>query len=64
MVVKSLNKERMKENMGIFDWELSEEDHLKISQIPQCKRISTYSLLSPQESRNSIDLLDVDIVED
>ncbi|KAJ8471878.1 hypothetical protein OPV22_026221 [Ensete ventricosum] len=64
MVVKSLNKERMKENMEIFDWELSEEDRVKISQIPQCKMISTYSLLSPQESRDSIDLLDVDIVED
>ncbi|RZR99455.1 hypothetical protein BHM03_00029026 [Ensete ventricosum] len=64
MVVKSLNKERMKENMEIFDWELSEEDRVKISQIPQCKMISTYSLLSPQESRDSIDLLDVDIVDD
>ncbi|RWW63496.1 hypothetical protein BHE74_00029337 [Ensete ventricosum] len=63
MVVKSLNKERMKENMEIFDWELSEEDRVKISQIPQCKMISTYSLLSPQESRDSIDLLDVDISE-
>ncbi|RWW32512.1 hypothetical protein GW17_00002815 [Ensete ventricosum] len=53
MVVKSLNKERMKENMEIFDWELSEEDRVKISQIPQCKMISTYSLLSPQEVKST-----------
>ncbi|WCJ37066.1 NAD(P)-linked oxidoreductase superfamily protein [Euphorbia peplus] len=35
VVVKSFNKERMKENLEIFDWELSEEDLQKINQIPQ-----------------------------
>ncbi|KAF8407550.1 hypothetical protein HHK36_006684 [Tetracentron sinense] len=36
VVVKSFNKGRMKENLQIFgDWELSEEDLNKISQIPQ-----------------------------
>ncbi|KAF2305717.1 hypothetical protein GH714_007755 [Hevea brasiliensis] len=35
VVVKSFNKERMKENLKIFDWELSEEDLQKINQIPQ-----------------------------
>ncbi|XP_042497630.1 non-functional NADPH-dependent codeinone reductase 2-like isoform X2 [Macadamia integrifolia] len=35
VVVKSFNKERMKENLGIFDWALSEEDSQKISQIQQ-----------------------------
>lgn len=35
VVVKSFNKERMKENLQIFDWELSEEDLQKIDQLPQ-----------------------------
>uniref|UniRef100_A0A803MBT1 NADP-dependent oxidoreductase domain-containing protein n=1 Tax=Chenopodium quinoa TaxID=63459 RepID=A0A803MBT1_CHEQI len=30
IVVKSFNNERMKENLKIFDWELTEEDHEKI----------------------------------
>ncbi|XP_065864943.1 non-functional NADPH-dependent codeinone reductase 2-like [Euphorbia lathyris] len=35
VVVKSFNKQRIKENLEIFDWELSEEDLQKIDQIPQ-----------------------------
>lgn len=35
MLVKSFNKERMKENLSIFDWELSDEDYLKINKIQQ-----------------------------
>ncbi|KAH9745917.1 Deoxymugineic acid synthase 1 [Citrus sinensis] len=35
LVVKSFNKERMKENLDIFDWELSAEELQKIEQIPQ-----------------------------
>ncbi|KAF3432037.1 hypothetical protein FNV43_RR26776 [Rhamnella rubrinervis] len=37
VVVKTFNKERMKENIDIFDWELSEEERHKISQLPQHK---------------------------
>ncbi|KAE8036943.1 hypothetical protein FH972_009574 [Carpinus fangiana] len=37
VLVKSFNKERMKENLDIFDWKLSPEDSQKISQIPQRK---------------------------
>ncbi|XAR65009.1 hypothetical protein NMG60_11008943 [Bertholletia excelsa] len=37
MVVKSFNKERMMENLGIFDWELSDEDYKKIEEIPQSR---------------------------
>ncbi|KAL2344191.1 hypothetical protein Fmac_005476 [Flemingia macrophylla] len=33
--VKSFNKERMKQNLDIFDWELSEEESQKFSYIPQ-----------------------------
>ncbi|XP_052206004.1 non-functional NADPH-dependent codeinone reductase 2-like isoform X2 [Diospyros lotus] len=35
MAVKSFNKHRLKENIGIFDWMLSPEDCRKIDQIPQ-----------------------------
>ncbi|XP_071689699.1 D-galacturonate reductase-like [Rutidosis leptorrhynchoides] len=38
-VVKSFNQERMKQNLEIFDWSLSEEELNKISQIPQQKHI-------------------------
>ncbi|XP_065876069.1 non-functional NADPH-dependent codeinone reductase 2-like [Euphorbia lathyris] len=37
VLVKSFNKERMKENMDIFNWTLSDEEHKKINQIPQIK---------------------------
>lgn len=37
LAVKSFNKERMKQNLEIFDWALSEEDHKKIEQIPQAR---------------------------
>lgn len=35
VIVKSFNKERMKLNLQIFDWELSTEDTEKIKIIPQ-----------------------------
>ncbi|KAK9903870.1 hypothetical protein M0R45_000842 [Rubus argutus] len=37
LAVKSYNKERLKQNLQVFDWELSQEDLNKISQIPQRK---------------------------
>ncbi|XP_057485614.1 non-functional NADPH-dependent codeinone reductase 2-like isoform X1 [Actinidia eriantha] len=37
VVVKSFNEERMKENLDIFDWKLSEEECEKINQISQTK---------------------------
>nr|ACM44070.1 NADPH-dependent codeinone reductase-like protein [Papaver rhoeas] len=47
LVVKSYNEERMKENLKIFDWELTEEDMDKISNIPQSRALSADFLLSP-----------------
>lgn len=38
-VVKSFNTERMKQNLEIFDWSLTEEELNKISQIPQRKHV-------------------------
>ncbi|KAI3839885.1 hypothetical protein MKX03_025150 [Papaver bracteatum] len=38
LVVKSFSEERMRENLNIFDWELTEEDLEKIGhEIPQCR---------------------------
>ena len=34
-MAKSTNRERMKQNLDIFDFELSEEDLERISQVPQ-----------------------------
>jgi len=36
-IVKSFNKERMKINLEVFDWELSEVDLKKIKQVSQCR---------------------------
>ncbi|KAK9059965.1 hypothetical protein SSX86_020669 [Deinandra increscens subsp. villosa] len=38
-IVKSFNKERMKQNLDIFDWALTQEELNKISQIPQRKLV-------------------------
>ena len=35
MVVKSFNGERMKQNLEIFNWSLSEDELKKINDIPQ-----------------------------
>lgn len=53
IVVKSYNKDRMKENLQIFDWELTEEDNHKISKIPQkrgCPGDMFVSLNGPYKS--------------
>ncbi|KAG0525992.1 hypothetical protein BDA96_06G106300 [Sorghum bicolor] len=47
-IAKSYNKERLKQNLEIFDWELTEEDRLKISQIPQRKVVQATSLFSEE----------------
>ncbi|PUZ47365.1 hypothetical protein GQ55_7G158600 [Panicum hallii var. hallii] len=62
MVAKSLKRERLKENMEIFDWELGDEDRFKISQIPQHKRVRVTGILSPEDA-SGVDLAELDIVE-
>ncbi|KAJ8773730.1 hypothetical protein K2173_006380 [Erythroxylum novogranatense] len=37
VVVKSFNEERMKQNLDIFNWSLTEEEHNKINEIPQSR---------------------------
>ncbi|KAL8106273.1 (1S)-1,7-diacetoxy-luvungin A aldo-keto reductase-like [Apium graveolens] len=37
VIMKSFNKDRLKQNQEIFDWELSAEESKKIAEIPQCR---------------------------
>ncbi|KAK2994375.1 hypothetical protein RJ640_029490 [Escallonia rubra] len=37
VLVKSFNKDRIKQNLQLFSWELSEEESKKISEIPQSR---------------------------
>jgi len=64
-IVKSYNKERLKQNLEIFDWELTEEDRFKISQIPQKKVIkATSGLFSEEGEFTSVDPAELNIVEE
>jgi diketogulonate reductase-like aldo/keto reductase len=62
-VVKSFSKERLKQNLEIFDWELTDDDLLKISLIPQRKMVTAAGLFSSQGEFSSVDLADMEIVE-
>lgn len=46
VVVRSLNPERLKQNLGIFDWELTDDDYDKINQIAQRRLIPSDFLIS------------------
>ncbi|CAL4975755.1 unnamed protein product [Urochloa decumbens] len=64
-IVKSNNKERLQQNLQIFDWELTDEDRLKISQIPQRKIVNVDMGLFSQEGEfTSVNPADLDIVEE
>ncbi|XP_010695883.2 non-functional NADPH-dependent codeinone reductase 2 [Beta vulgaris subsp. vulgaris] len=47
VVVKSFNKDRMKQNLGIFDWELTSDEHEKIRSIPQGRTCDGSDYTSP-----------------
>jgi len=49
LVTKSFNKERMMQNLEIFDWSLTEEESNKISQLPQRKGCLIASVLGPHD---------------
>jgi len=49
LVTKSFNKERMMQNLEIFDWSLTEEESNKISQLPQRKGNLIASVLGPHD---------------
>ena len=62
MVAKSMKKERLKENIEIFDWELTDEDRFKIAHIPQQKKVTVLAILSP-EGVPGVDFSEIDVVE-
>nr|CAB3484649.1 unnamed protein product [Digitaria exilis] len=63
-IVKSYNKERLKQNLDIFGWELTDEDRHKISQIPQRKFVTAMALFSPEGEFTSVDLSEMNVVEE
>nr|CAB3487184.1 unnamed protein product [Digitaria exilis] len=62
-IAKSYNMERLKQNLEIFDWELTDEDRLKISQIPQKKVLQGPSFFSQEGEFTSVDPEDLNVVE-
>ncbi|KAJ9169467.1 hypothetical protein P3X46_017662 [Hevea brasiliensis] len=55
--VKSYRKERLKENMNIFDWALLKDDHDKINQIPQQRLQPKEELVSANGPYKSLEEL-------
>ncbi|CAL5427752.1 unnamed protein product [Camellia sinensis] len=45
LVAKSFNKERMKENLEIFDWSLTEEESKIINELPERKGVQLASFV-------------------
>lgn len=56
-MAKSFNKERMKQNLEIFDFELSEDDLEKIKQIPQSRQYLGEMWLSENGSCKTLEEL-------
>ncbi|KAK7831229.1 non-functional nadph-dependent codeinone reductase 2 [Quercus suber] len=56
-IVKSYNKERLKENLQIFDWELSEDDYDKIGQIKQHRMMPKEDFVSAHGPYKSVEEL-------
>lgn len=48
VLVKSFNQERMKENLHIFNWKLSQEELDKIEQIPHSRGNTSEFAVSEQ----------------
>lgn len=55
VVVKSFNKERLKQNFDIFDWTLSDEDNKKIGEIPQVRNNIGTQFTSPNGPFKSVE---------
>lgn len=55
VLVKSFNKERIKQNLDIFDWKLSQEDLKRISQIPQQRAYMAAEFVSEKGPYKSVE---------
>ncbi|RLM87725.1 aldose reductase [Panicum miliaceum] len=64
IVVKTYNKERLKQNLELFDWELTDEDRLKISQIPQKKLQGGAFMFYPEGEFTSVDISEINFAEE
>ncbi|KAL0355000.1 UNVERIFIED_CONTAM: Deoxymugineic acid synthase 1 [Sesamum radiatum] len=56
-IVRSLNKERMRQNLQIFDWELTDEEVRRIRQIPQQRACTWKEVVSPDGQYKSLEEL-------
>ncbi|CAK8576691.1 unnamed protein product [Lathyrus sativus] len=56
-IVKSFNKERMKQNIEIFDWELNQEELDRINQIPQRRTLNAEIFISENGPYKSMEEL-------
>jgi 3''-deamino-3''-oxonicotianamine reductase len=63
-VVKTYKKERLKENLEIFDWELTDEDRVKISRIPQKKLSGFAFMFMPEGEFTSVDVSEINPIEE
>lgn len=57
IVMKSFNKERLQQNLAIFDWALSDEDYKKIGEIPQGRGQTAEAFIGVNGPFKSIDEL-------
>ena len=57
IVMKSFNKDRLKQNLEIFGWELSDEESKKIAAIPQSRAYLGTMFISETGPIKSIDEL-------
>ncbi|KAK4376657.1 hypothetical protein RND71_002953 [Anisodus tanguticus] len=55
VLVKSFNKDRMKENLQILDWELNNEEIARIQEIPQCRGFKGDAFVHPNGPYKSVD---------
>lgn len=55
IITKSFNKERMKQNLDIFGWSLTEEECNMIAKIPQRKGVYLGALSEPCDIIAEID---------
>ncbi|CAB4265295.1 unnamed protein product [Prunus armeniaca] len=54
LVVKSFNKDRIQENIGIFDWELSPQELDNINQIPQNRGFPAINFIADEGPYKSL----------
>ncbi|KAL0441831.1 UNVERIFIED_CONTAM: protein REDOX 2 [Sesamum radiatum] len=56
-IVRSSNKERIRQNLQIFDWELTDEEVCRIRQIPQQRACTGKEAVSPDGQYKSLEEL-------